>query len=274
MPTRIRTVTFAKVVRAGTQATVFERSFAEDIVNAISPDVRIRRYGRLWRVSKPRELDGFVAAKLGFERTGRGHAVSYDERVQDFVVMEQPSEQGNFVHFVIDLPRQVLAFEEKPPDIKRQSFLGALSALLNQSQYQFEIQPLPDLADFQEWLQTVDRVVRFHAVLKRPNPEWRERTQKVRELIESTGADQVALDARVNNPQQTGLEVQKSILGDAVEHAGGGYAKVVATGVDEDKIKRFNSAQNIRSTEIEESPDEDSESIFQKIIRTAKELLL
>ena len=110
-------VYFSKV-KYRPQRTLFQRSFDIDAQEVISSDKIITRYGRPWRLSKPKIHNGYLVGKFGFMLSGPETRVDYDEQIQDFIEQTVDSRQSTFVFWAIDLLKQVLAFEVKPPDIK------------------------------------------------------------------------------------------------------------------------------------------------------------
>lgn len=267
-----RLITFARLVRSREQMSLFEGKVRDYLMAMLSPEVSVTRYGRTWRLARSEILeDRFLASKLGFARVGAAEEVSYDETIHDFVYKVRMSEQGNFSHFVLDLHTHVLAFEERPPDIRRQSFLGALRGIIQQGGHPFEVQALTESRDFWEWARSVVRIVRFKAILRPPNPQWRPRTELIRSLIEPTGADEMDVQAKVDPKGDASLHVEDTVLHEAVEHASAGYARLSAVGIEEGRRRMFRSDQNVQTGSIVVDPDEDSSGVFRKLIRLLKE---
>lgn len=238
----------------------------------LSPEASVTRYGRTWRLARSEIMEEhFLASKLGFARVGAAEEVSYDETLHDFVYKTRMSEQGSFSHFVLDLDSHVLAFEERPPDIRRQSFLGALRGIVQQGTYPFDVEALTESRDFWDWAGSVVRILSFKAILRPPNPQWRPRTELVRSLIEPTGADEVDLTAKVDPKGDGSLHVLDTVLHEAVDHASAGYARLSAVGSAEGRRRVFRSDQNVQTGSIAVDPDEDSPGVFRKLIRLIKE---
>ena len=273
MQARRRKVTFAKISRAVGQSSLFESAFSQDLKGALDPHKGIERYGRLWRVSRPVIFDEFLAAKLGFVRTGASEEVSFDENQEDFVTELRASEQGRFSHFVVSLVEGLMVFEERPPEIRRQSFLGALAKLLRESENRFDVMVLTEAKAFFDWLETVETVLAFRGIFERPNPQWRQRTDQVRRLIEDTGADKMTIEAKVNPKSEHGLEVATSLLGQVAVHAEGGYGQVKAIGEKDGKERTFRSAENAVTEEIVETRDDSSQTIFENLVKKLKKWL-
>src|SRR5262245_58427578 len=123
-----RQVYFAKISRA--QTGMFDKTFAEDLLAALDPQHEVTRYNRLWKLSRPRQEQGYMVGKLGFVRTSPAAETRYDEALEDFVTDTALANEGSFSMFVVDTAREIIAFEERPPNIWRQSFLGAFRGLL------------------------------------------------------------------------------------------------------------------------------------------------
>jgi hypothetical protein len=181
-----RDVYFAKVTR--TQTGLFDRSFAEDILEGLNPRHDTTRYQRRWRVSRPRLEDGFVVGKLGFVRTAPAAQTIYDEELEDFVTAEGVANEGSFSMFAIDTTTEIMAFEERRPSIRRQSFLGAFRGLLLAADFRASVTLLPDPTEFREFVASVDRLQRIRAVVFAPNPGFRQDARNFEEIIVGANA--------------------------------------------------------------------------------------
>ena len=89
-----------------------------------------------------------------------------------------------------------MAFEAKPPDIKYQSFKGAFEGILNErSDIGLILEGIAATSQFVEWVEkTVDRVTKFTANLRTPNPDFSKHPKIIRELLEDTNADRARLE--------------------------------------------------------------------------------
>ena len=56
-----------------------EYDFGKAIQEVINPDESVSRYDRLWRFSKPKILDAYLAGKLGYLSAGTERKSDYDE---------------------------------------------------------------------------------------------------------------------------------------------------------------------------------------------------
>lgn len=276
MPARKRTVALGKLARASNQATLFEREFTADIEEALSPDVQAERYGRVWRLSRPQTFQpGFIAGKLGFQRMRESESVRYDDELKDYVAQVVPSEAVNYSHYVVDLERRYIAFEERPPDIRRYSFLGAMRDILRQSDENVTMEVITDPSRFEEWVKRV-RVIEFHAKLRRPNPEYKSDVGLVRDLIEGANADEVTVGARVSDDETGSLRVSSdqpmarrlpgSIIAQAVSYGQNGYSTYEAMGVEGDRVRKFRSRDNVPTTQVAEDASDSSDTIWSKIL--------
>jgi hypothetical protein len=189
-----RDVYFAKITR-GPQTGAFDRSFADDIFEVLDPRHHATRYGRRWRVSRPRLEDGFVVGKDGFVRTSPTPETRYDEELEDFVTDEAMANEGSFSMFAIDTATEIMAFEERLPAIRRQSFLGAFKGLLNHADFRASVTVLPDPTEFGEFVRSVDRLQRIRAVVFAPNPQYKQGAKNFEEIIDSANAQRAEVVA-------------------------------------------------------------------------------
>lgn len=249
-------------------------SVLSGIQRALDPSKKVERYRRAWRVSKLEVQSGALCGKLGFCRKRTMEETFFDEEAADFVSMEMDSREGVISHFVI-LPTQqtkaVLAFEQKLPDIRQQSFLGAFKKFLEDEWAGYSVEPMMVELEFRSWLEKMERVIQFQGVFRRPNPQWTPRTEQIRETIEDTGAEQIKLEARV--PEYESLKVGSSILGGIVEHAEGGHGKYSARGSRQggEYLYKAGKAQVIE--EISEAPTDGQTDIFRKLLEVVKRVL-
>lgn len=243
--------------------TLLDHDFQTDVLAALSPDASVTRHGREWRLSKPKYRSGLISGKLGFARPQRLEGLRYDEEAKDFVVETSAAEQGNFAFYVIDVKSQVLAFETRLPDIKRQSFLGAFKKILATGDYRFEVDLLSDERDFERWLSEVDVVTNFRIAIRPPNPSSSQRAEEVRKLIEETNADSVILEAKAS--EDDGLEVKDSLLGAAAEHAARGNGTFKLTALKGTARRFYNSAHKLVTAQVTIRRDDDEASIVRKL---------
>lgn len=249
---------------------VADRPFDQDISAALDPQITVERYGRSWRLSRPHTIEGqpFLWGKLGYQGAPSGSDVEYDEESEDFVTVSG-RQHGQFSYYVLDLEDRYLLFEERPPDIKRQSFSGALKAILHESadpMHIFDVDTVADPDDFVAWLSRTDRVTRFRATVRQPNPNWDGRPQAVRDLIEESNAVRVAVEAAAG-AGGPGLEIMESDLKSFVEHISGGNGSISSTGeTAEGRTTLFNSDRKVRSTTTDVDVDESEESFLRRLV--------
>jgi hypothetical protein len=194
-----RDVYFVKITR--NQAGMFDRSFAQDLMAAIDPhgkephDKEVERYRKLWRLSRPKSEDGFIVGKLGFERTAAAAQTRYDEQLEDFVTDEAVANQGSFAMFVVDEAREIMAFEERVPDIKFQAFIGAFRLLLHKNDPRWSAVLLPDPTQYDEFVRSVDSINRIRAVVRRPNPGFLADAKNFEDVIVASHAERAEIVA-------------------------------------------------------------------------------
>ena len=274
-----RRLTLMKVNRnADLPLLEFERrSFEQDVLQALDPLNSVTRYRRTWRLSRPRSSPDhpFISAKLGFEGAARTDSdVVYDEDLEDFIASPTTRGSAQFSHFIIDTEHQYLLFEEKPPDIRTTSFVGALRTILQQdaTAHRFDLDPVPDLDDFNSWLRRTTRVTKFRVTVRPPNPHWLDRPRAIRDFVEESNAAHVTIDATASE-DGPGLEIPNSDLGAFSEHAGLGYGTISGTGETAEGRTRYHSNRSTRGAVIDADPDESEPSFLRTLFETLRSLI-
>ena len=266
-----RTVYFAKITRSG-QMGLLDRSFAEDIALAIDPHHQVTRYRKSWRFSRPTTLEAkYVAAKLGFVRTTSAAETTYDEDLENFVTTVGVANEGSFSMFVIDVDHEVLAFEERLPDINQQAFLGAFRRLLGEAGFRATVELLTDPSDFAEWAHSVDRVIRVRAVVFAPNPGWNEDAGALRDIVEQAGAERAEVVAVA--PQDGALDPDAQWIGGALSQiADHGEGKLTAVGVERETRVKWRSGRRLRTAVIRDEDAGSPEGVWAWITRKIREV--
>ena len=194
------------------QGTFFQRDFETDIQEVIDPEEKtVKRYGRPWRFSQPKISNGYLLGKLGYIASGTETKPFYDEQHHDFVQQTIDTPLTNFVLWALDLSKQILAFEIKPPDIKYHSFRGAFKGfLMKRPELGLEIEDFLETSTFLAWANEVKRVTSFKATLRLPNPNWSKVPISIQDFLRKTKADrgQIELikELRENNCNISELE--------------------------------------------------------------------
>lgn len=240
--------------------------FIEDISEAFSTAPAVTRYRRTWHVTRPEDVGRFLGGKLGFESASSAKTVRFDEATRDFISEERISEIGSFAHFLVDPQTQLLVFEERLPDIRRQSFVGALSQLLDRADRPFEVDLVPSEESFAAFLAEVPTITRFHAKIIPPNPTYRPRAERARQLIEPTHASETQIESRIAKERQDGLVVEGTVLEDVAEHVFATNGRIRMTGRTPRGGRRFyDSSKQLASGEIEIESTDESSTIFARI---------
>jgi hypothetical protein len=251
------------------QATLFQavHEFAEALQGAVNPETAVSRYGRIWRVSQPVHRDRFFLGKLGFMSSGTETIPYYDEKRKDFIEQAVSAKRGHYVQWAIDLSTQIIAFETKPPDIKYQSFIGAFVGLLNErADIGLTMERIVESDRFFEWAKQIDRLTRFTAKLRTPNPNFARRPRIVRELLEDTNGDSAKVEISKSKESSEALKTEKTIR-DLVKYGEEGYSTVIAHGFKDGSPKVFDSKRKIPLERIEISLPISVEKIWDQIIR-------
>jgi hypothetical protein len=264
-----RTVYFGKITR---EPRLFDRSFADDMFEALDPHRTAGRYQRTWRFSRPVVLEGgYIAGKLGFVRTHPAAETTYDEEGLDFVEREGVATEGSFSMFVIDSQREIIAFEERPPDIELQSFLGAFKKLLIAADFRASVELLSDPRAFGEWAQTVERITRVRAVVHPPNPGWNEDAGALREIVEQANAERAEVVAVA--PPESSIDPAAQWIEGALTHiAEHGQGKVTAIGVNGERRDRWQSGERLQTATIRDADAASPQGVWDWIRQKLRDL--
>jgi len=243
------------------QGSLFDGTFSEEAEALFNPDLIKERYGRQWRLSKPTIQDGHLFGKLGFEHRAPSSHVKYDTDMHDFIEIASPLEQGNFVMFVIDLNSRIIAFEERRPDIRVQSFIGALTGILSQAGSTWDLDLLADEMSFDQWIRDVDRITKFRATILQPNPSPRRRAAEIRDLISEPNADRLSVEAVADEQRTEGLSVEGTLLGAVAEHAADGNGSFKASGFKQAARTFFDSTRKSITRALSLPSDSSTEAL-------------
>ena len=244
--------------------------FTDNIKEVVNPDIHISRYGRTWRVSQPIYRDESFVGKLGYMSSTTEKKTYYDEERRDFIEQPVDTKQGHYVQWAIDLSTQMIAFEAKPPDIKYQSFIGAFGGLLNERpDIGLTIERIMQPDKFFEWTKQVDRITKFTAHLRTPNPDFASRPRIIQALLEDTNADSAKVEINKNKESGETLNTKKTIR-DLVEYGEEGYSTIIAHGFKKGSPKIFDSKRRIPIERIDVPLSIGVEAIWDYIIRELK----
>lgn len=260
-------VAFARVLRdENAPAALFEADeFRESLLRALNPAVSVERYSRSWRLSQPTTEDEWVAGRLGFLEPTVTPGITYSEDDQDFIELEEQHAGGTFSNFAIHIPSQYIIFElkPKPNEIRPNSFVGALKAILHQDNFErLTAELIFDSAKLNEWLDSVDKVSSIKIALRRPNPDYTGRPEAIKRILEETNASKVKIEAE---SEEDGLEVQNSELHDYADYAEEGYGSISATGNKGESKSHFASSRNVPQDQISTEKDESRDSLLAKL---------
>lgn len=247
------------------QSTLFQRDFKTDIQEVINPEEKtVERYGRPWRFSQPKTSNDYLSGKLGYIASGTETKPFYDEEHHDFVQQTVDTPLTNFVLWTLDLSKQILAFEIKPPDIKYQSFRGAFNGfIMKRSELGFEIEDFLETSTFLAWANEVKRVTLFKAKLRLPNPNWSKVPTSIQDFIRKTEADRGTIELIKDRDSADSLNTKDTIIEDAVTYAEYGYSDIYARG--EKGERTFDSRRD--------SPS-DQTDVDKEITETEKEKII
>jgi hypothetical protein len=209
---------------------------------------RVERYNREWRLGPIQDDGTAIMGRIGYERQA-GTAQRWDEKRQDF--REAAVLEGQTASYAVARSSLRIAFQFRPPNIKRRSFTAAFQDLLNESTGDdlWRVDPELDEEDFDTWRSEVDRVEELRITVRRPNPRYR--GDRVRDVIEGTRSQIVTLIARAEAGESVNLD--DPLLLEMIEHAqvpDKDYGHFTAKGItSEDRLSVYDS-------EADGAPDE------------------
>lgn len=247
--------------------------FRDALLKALNPAVSVERYSRQWRLSQPTAEDEWVTGRLGFLEPTVTPGITYSEDAQDFIELEEEHAGGTFSNFAIHIPSQYIIFELKPQpnEIRPNSFVGALKAILQQDQFaRLTAELIFDSAKLNEWLESVDKVSSIKISLRRPNPDYTGRPESIKRILEETNASKVRIEAE---SEEDGLDVQNSELHEYADYAEEGYGSISATGDREGRKSQFASSRNVPQPRIETGQDESRDSLLAKLKQAAQNFI-
>lgn len=267
-----RRIWFARInLRA---PSLFDRpDFGDSISDVLSGGTETNWYNRTWILSRPIRSGGYVQGRLGFERPTPTEGVHFDRTAQDFVTTEERSEQGSFAHYVINVRTRVMAFEERPPDIRRESFLGAMRRILGGRG--FELDDIADNRSFDSFVASVDAISRYDVRLVRANPSASRRARDTYNAIfVEPDPDSVTLTlASDTRGERAGIDVSSDVVQGTAAHALDSNGKIRVTGYMRSGARRFwDSARHLLQGSIQVSRDDPAEVVQESIRELLEEL--
>ncbi len=258
---------YLSIITYKPQRTLFQRSFDTDIQEVINPDAKVSRYNRTWRFSKPKIRNGFLVGKMGFTSSGTERRADYDEQTKDFIELYVDAKLSTFVLWAMDLSSQILAFEAKPPDIKYQSFKGAFEGFLDErSDIGLTVEDIVETSKFVEWVKNLDRVTKFTANLRTPNPDFSKHPKFIQELLEDTNADRARLELVKLQESTDSLDTEKTIR-EIVKYGEDGYSSIVARGEKSKRLQIFDSRKRVPMERVDIPEGIDDDAKWKSIIK-------
>ena len=247
-------VCYLKVAREP-QSTFFQQDFKTDIQVVINPEEKtVERYGRPWRFSQPKTSNDYLSGKLGYIASGTETKPFYDEEHHDFVQQTVDTPLTNYVLWTLDLSKQILAVEIKPPDIKYHSFRGAFKGfLMKRPELGLEIDDFLETSTFLAWANEVKRVTSFKATLRLPNPNWSKVPKSIQDVLRKTEADKGKIELNKSKDSTNSLNINDTIIGDAIAYGEYGYSDIYARG--EKGERTFDSRRDSPSDQTDVAKD-------------------
>lgn len=243
-------ICFSKIARKP-QRNLFERSFNDDIREALDPKAQVERYGRNWRFAKWKERNGYLVGKFGFSSQGTEMVTDYDDAAQDFVELQVNSKLSSCALWVLDTQKQVLAFEIKPPLIEYQSFKGAFEGFLQlHPDAGLTFEDYVETARFLAWVKNdIERIISFKANLRTPNPDYSKDTDYILATLEQTNADTARVEFHKLDGSGDSLNTEGTIE-QIVKYGETGYSSIKAEGKKGDLTKTYDSKKRIHKERV------------------------
>ncbi len=193
------------------------------VVRALRPGASTVRYRRTWRIGLTSVVpeDNVLYSRIGFE--GSHTTIVWDDETKDF--QPAPSPSGQVVPFAVDLTDLSVAFQTRPPEIKRNSFTGALQGVLRDqtNELDWRVESRIRRVSFDEWRDSVEKVTHLHFRAERPNPNWEGRPDLEDIFNQLGGLDQAEFDFQAEGGINTDASLVRELLAH-VERYGRGVA--------------------------------------------------
>ena len=267
------TIFFCKVTYKP-QLTMYQilDEYNKNLRESINPDLTTTRYGKIWRFSQPKLFNSkFFVGKLGYTSAGIEKKTYYDEKAKDFIEKSVDSKLVSYSRWAIDLSRHLIAFEVKPPDIRYTAFVNAFKSILDQSpSIGMTIEHMVQSSEFYEWVERVDKVTKFTANLRAPNPDYQSRTNIIKELLELPKGDSAKVEIRISEEAKESLDTSTTIS-DLVQYGEEGYSTVKAQGLKNGHITQFDSRHKTPSDSVDIPPTTLPDKIWDYIIDKLKD---
>lgn len=191
-------------------------AFTEALRSALVPGTSIERHGRTWLMGQVREDGRSIVGRIGFQTANI--AEIWHPELQDF--REDMLPAGTTSPFAIDPERRRVVFQLRPGVIRVHSFTGALQALMNAAEpmHRWRVSQEVEAVPFEEWIETVDRIVRLRVKVRRPNPHYGDR-QRVRDLVEGANARMAQIVWTADPDALDGIDVTDEFIRETISHA-------------------------------------------------------
>lgn len=241
----------AKIARAQIvppdQPTLFSESAQDILVQILTPGASTVRYGRRWRLGETTfdTEDHIIYSRIGFE--GDHQTFLWHEERRDFLPAPVPS--GQVSPFAVNLYNLGVVYQTREPDIRISSFTGALQGILRDSSHdQWRVYTFIPKVSFQDWLPTVERVIRLRFHIKRPNPNWEGRPD-LENLMGRLG-DLDTADFEFESAD--GIVTDDELVRELIDHVERGYGTGKAVGTRERNGETVESVLDTEHGETEE----------------------
>ncbi len=124
-------------------------------------------------------------------------------------------------------------------------------------------------AKFFEWAEQLDRITKFKASLRAPNPNFAQRPKVIRELLEDTDADFAKVEVSKGKGSNKSLNIEKTIR-DLVKYGEDGYSTIAAHGLKNGQQKLFDSRRKMPVERVDTPATASIDQIWNQIIDVLK----
>jgi hypothetical protein len=168
-----------------------------------------RRHKRIWRVgnltSGPN--DEWVTGRLGAQSGGPRMEFGWNKDERNWEPEVRAQEHSVVTPFAFLREGRVLAVM-RHPEINENAAAAVLTHLLNDGERtsgvhgtDWSVDPILSEEDFDQWVNSVDRVVKVKFVFKRPNPDRADDLEILMGRLDALDAEYIAEEVKAKDPQ-------------------------------------------------------------------------
>lgn len=179
-------------------------------VLAMSHSVELgRRYKRIWRVGNLTSGPGdeWITGRLGAQSAGDRTEFDWNEEERAWEQEVRAVDHSVVTPFALLRDGRVVAVM-KHPEINDGVAAAVLTRLLNQGEREsgrpgtdWSVDPILAEEEFDDWVNSVDRVVKVKFVFRRPNPDRADDLERLSDRLDALNAEYLAEEVKARDPQ-------------------------------------------------------------------------